>query len=67
MIKTVYTYDDSTAIGEIEMTDKQFATYIAESDDVTGTILFSDLMAYGLDYTASEIVPGDTTVYVGDN
>lgn len=67
MTRTVYTYDDNTAIGEIEMTYKQFARYISEADAGTGAILFSDLMSYGLEYTASEVVSGDTTVYVGDN
>jgi len=66
MSKTVHTYSDGVVIGEIDMTDDQLARYIAESDRDTGAILFRDLMAYGLPYTASEIVSGDTTVYVSE-
>lgn len=62
--RIVYTYADKKAIGTIEMTDKQYARYTAESDAHTGTILFGDLMAYGHEYVASEVVDIDTTVYV---
>ena len=64
MTRTVYCYADNTAIGEIEMTDKQFAQYIADADKDTGAILMYDLMAYGCEYVASEVVDGTTTVYV---
>ena len=62
--RIVYTYADKTAIGTIEMSDRQYARYVAESDPHTGTITFGDLMAFGFEYVASEVVDHDTTVYV---
>lgn len=62
--RTVYTYADKRAIGEIEMTDRQYARYAADGDRDTGAMLMRDLMSYGLDYVASDIVDGDTTIYV---
>jgi hypothetical protein len=62
--RTVYTYADKKAIGTIEMTDRQFARYVSESDAHTGAIAFGDLMAYGHEYVASDVVDTDTTVYV---
>ena len=62
--RIVYTYADKKAIGTIEMSDKQYASYVKGSDRDTGAILFGDLMSYGLEYVASEIVDADVTVYV---
>lgn len=62
--RIVYAYADKKAIGTIEMTDRQYARYVAESDADTGAILFGDLMAYGDEYVASDVVDINTTVYV---
>jgi len=62
--RTVYTYADKRAIGEIEMTDRQYARYAADGDRDTGAMSFADLMSYGLEYVASETVDLDTTIYV---
>jgi hypothetical protein len=62
--RTVYTYADKRAIGEIEMSDEMYARYAAEADRDTGATLFGDIMAYGCEYTASEVVDLDTTVYI---
>lgn len=56
--RTVYT-NDNKAIGEIEMTDRQFAKCVA-----VGAMSFADLMSLGCEYTASDIVTLDTMVYV---
>jgi hypothetical protein len=62
--RIVFTYADKKAIGTIEMSDKQYASYVDGSDRDTGAILFGDLMSYGLEYVASDIVDTDVTVYV---
>lgn len=62
--RTVYTYADKQAIGTIEMTNQQYAQYVSESDQHTGAMLFSDLMAFGCEYVPSEIVAPNTTIYV---
>jgi hypothetical protein len=62
--RIVKTYSDNKAIGTIEMTDKQYARYVAESDPHTGAMLFSDLMTYGCEYVASETCDEDVTIFV---
>lgn len=62
--RIVYTYADKKAIGTIEMTDRQYAQYVKESDPHTGAMLFSDLMTFGCEYVASDVVATDVTIYV---
>lgn len=62
--RTVYTYADKIAIGEIEMTDAEYARYVKDAAPHTGAMLMGELMSYGCEYTPSEIVDHDTTIYV---
>ena len=64
--RIIRTYSDAKAIGEVEMTDRQYAAYSAAADRDTGAIPMEDLRSYiyGCDVVFSDIVDDDVTVYV---
>lgn len=64
--RIIRTYSDAAAIGEVEMTDRQYAAYAAAADRDTGAISMADLRGYiyGCEAVFSDIVDDDVTVYV---
>lgn len=62
--RTVCCYATGRAIGEMEMSDAQYARYVAAADRYTGAILLSEAVGYGGEYVASETTEDDITVYI---
>jgi hypothetical protein len=55
-------YNTAKALGEIEMSDKKYAQYVADADRDTGAIKAGDLCYGHIEW--SDVPSDDTTVYI---
>lgn len=63
-VRIVRRYDDASTIGTIELTANEYAEYNRLADHLTGAIKLSDLIVIGSNYTPSEVIDTDETVWV---
>jgi hypothetical protein len=61
---TVREYNNASAIGEITLSDEQFAEYEAAAQQPEGLIEMGELLSIGGEYVPSDIVPNNRTVYI---